>query len=234
MTTLSRPLQYHCPPRTEQGYSLVELLVAMAVSGIVIAGTYAGYTFFAQQQQVLLAQTEVDRNALRSIDLIASDIRMAGFKDYFNPNVMSSGQPIVITTESPGDIRLVYDEYDASGTLFRALIRYSLVPYTPAGGVTRNRLVREWRRCVNPAAFCDLASTTIIQGLATGEPMLDWVTSFTVKGLNPRASGSFSGQYQTVEVTFSVQSPKKIEGTPRIITKNFSFLTRAKNVSIVP
>ncbi len=35
------------------GYTLVELLVALAVSSIVIAGTYAGYTVFAKQQQLL-------------------------------------------------------------------------------------------------------------------------------------------------------------------------------------
>jgi prepilin-type N-terminal cleavage/methylation domain-containing protein len=52
------------------GYILVELLVAIAVTSIVLAGTYAAYTFFAQQQQTLLAQTEVDHNALRAIDLI--------------------------------------------------------------------------------------------------------------------------------------------------------------------
>ena len=36
------------------GYTLVELLVAIAVTSIVLAGTYAAYTFFAQQQQALL------------------------------------------------------------------------------------------------------------------------------------------------------------------------------------
>ena len=50
------------------GYTLVELLVAVVVTSIVLAGTYAAYTFFSRQQQALLAQTGVDRGALRAID----------------------------------------------------------------------------------------------------------------------------------------------------------------------
>jgi len=140
-------------PFPESGYTLVELLVALAVSSIVIAGTYAGYSFFSQQHQVLTAQTEVDRNALRAIDLFKSDVRMAGYLDYNDTNAMPGNQAINIIASNPGNIIFVYDDYDSSGTLYRALIRYYLNPYTPAGGTTRNRLTREWRRCTNPSHF---------------------------------------------------------------------------------
>ncbi|WP_114638706.1 PulJ/GspJ family protein [Polynucleobacter necessarius] len=86
----------------EQGYTLVELLVALAVSSIVIAGTYAGYSFFSQQQQVLSAQTEVDRNALRAIDLFKSDVRVAGYLDYNDTNPMPGNQAINIISSKPG------------------------------------------------------------------------------------------------------------------------------------
>lgn len=218
----------------ELGYTLVELLVALAVSSIVIAGTYAGYSFFSQQHQVLTAQTEVDRNALRAIDLFKSDVRMAGYLDYNDTNVMSGNQAINIVSSNPGNIIFVYDDYDSSGTLYRALIRYYLSPYTPASGTTRNRLLREWRRCTNPASFCDLASSTPVYGGSSGEPILDWVTTFTVQGLNAKSSGTFNGQYQTIQAYLLVQSPRKIEGTTRIVSKTFTVITRAKNVSLVP
>lgn len=218
----------------ELGYTLVELLVALAVSSIVIAGTYAGYSFFSQQHQVLTAQTEVDRNALRAIDLFKSDVRMAGYLDYNDTNVMSGNQAINIVSSNPGNIIFVYDDYDSSGTLYRALIRYYLSPYAPSGGTTRNRLLREWRRCTNPASFCDLASSTPVYGGSSGEPILDWVTTFTVQGLNAKSSGTFNGQYQTIQAYLLVQSPRKIEGTTRIVSKNFTVITRAKNVSLVP
>ncbi len=217
------------------GYTLVEMLVAMAVTSIVLAGTYAAYTFFAQQQQSLSAQTDVDRGALIAIDLMQSDIRMAGFKDFSDPYPMSATQPIVITSANPGDLSLVFDDYPPSGTpIYRTLVRYYLAPYTPQGGTTRNRLYRERRQCNDPSVFCTRNNSTIMSGADTGEPLLDWVSTFAVKGLNPKASGSFANQYQTLQVSMIVASPKKIEGTTRSVTKNFTFLGRAKNVSLVP
>ena len=228
------PMIYLHSVRLSFGYTFVELMVAMAVTSIVLAGTYAGYTFFSQQQQALLAQTEVSRNALRAIDLFEADIRMAGFKDYFDANVMLSNQPITISASNPGDIQFVYDDYDSSGVLYRAFVRYYLGPYTSSTGVTRNRLLREWRKCSNPSTICDSSNSVAMYGSTSGEPLLDWVTTFSVAGLNPKLSGSFINQPQTVKVTLIVQSPKKIEGTTNTVTKSFTFLTRAKNVSLVP
>ena len=219
---------------SSHGYTLVEMLVAMAVTSIVLAGTYAAYTFFAQQQQSLLAQTEVDRGALRAIDLMQSDIRMAGFKDYLDVNAMPSSQAIVIANSTPGDVRFVYDDYDNSGSLYRALVRYYLAGFTSPSGRTRNRLLREWRKCNDPSQVCDLGNSTPLTGSANGEPVLDWVSNFSVKGLSPRLSGSFTNQYQTIQVNLVVDSPKKIEGTVRKVSKSFTFLARAKNVSMVP
>ncbi len=218
---------------TSAGYTLVELLVAMAVTSIVLAGTYAAYSLFSQQQQALLAQTEVDRGALRTIDLMQSDIRMAGFKDYADTNAMPASQAILIANSNPGDISLVYDDYDTGGGLYRALIRYYLAD-APTG-TPRKRLLREWRKCNDPSLTCDVSSSTPMNSASsTGEPVLDWVTTFNVQGLNPKPSGTFKNQYQTVQVNLVVDSPKKIEGTTRKVTKNFTFLARAKNVSLVP
>jgi hypothetical protein len=71
-------------------------------------------------------------------------------------------------------------------------------------------------------------------GGSSGEPILDWVTSFTVQGLHAKSSGSFSGQYQSIQAYLAIQSPQKIEGSIRVVKKNFTFITRAKNVSLVP
>lgn len=216
-----------------QGYTLVELLVAIAVTSIVLAGSYAAYTFFAQQQQSLLAQTEVDRNALRAIDLIQSDIRMAGFKDYSDPNAMPATQAIVINSSTPGDIRLVYDDFDTTGSLYRALVRYYLAD-APTG-TPRKRLLREWRKCSNPSITCDLSNSIPLNGAsASGEPLLDWVNTFVVQGLNAKPAGTFKDQFQTIEVNLVLDSPNKIEGTVRKVSKSFTFLARAKNVSLVP
>ena len=62
---------------TSQGYTIIELMVALVVSAIVIAGTYAGYSFFRQQHELLTKKTALNRNTLKAIDLIQSDIHQA-------------------------------------------------------------------------------------------------------------------------------------------------------------
>jgi prepilin-type N-terminal cleavage/methylation domain-containing protein len=220
--------------RSHEGYTFIELMVALAVSSIVIAGSYAGYSLLARQQQLLNAQTSLDRNALRVVDLIQSDIRMAGYKDYQSPNIMQPSQSVVIST--PADLVLVFDDYDSNNTLYRALVHYSLEPFTSAvSGLTRNRLVRDWRICNNPSIGCDLTSSTSkYSGTSKGQPILDWVTNFSVSGLSAKTSGTFLGVYQAVQIKLQVATPDKIEGTNISVSKDFNFLTRVKNVSMVP
>jgi prepilin-type N-terminal cleavage/methylation domain-containing protein len=218
----------------DAGYTLVELMVGLAVSSIVIAGTYAGYTVFSKQQQLLQLQTEYDRNAMRAIELISADIRVAGYKDYQNPNAMAANQPISILSGTPGDLVLVFDDYDQVGNLYRALIHYYLQPFTPGTGTTRNRLFREWRKCNNPALLCTLGNSSPIYGSSNGEPVLDWVVSFTTQGLYPKLYGSFATQFQAVQIILTVGSGKVIEGTSKSVNSTYSFISRARNVSMVP
>ena len=221
--------------RGQHGYTLVEMLVAMAVTSIVLAGTYAAYSFFARQQQLILSQTELSRNAMRAIDLMQTDIRMAGFKDYNDPDVMQSNQPIVIAQSNPADLRLVYDEYDTGGSVKRMLTRYYTKTYTAAeSGLQRDRILRQVRRCNDPSVFCDLSNSTLTSTDPDGEPLLDWVDQFVVTGQNPKTVGSFKNQFQTLKIVLTLKSPRKLEGAVKDTTKNFTFIARAKNVSLVP
>ncbi len=219
----------------QQGYTLVEMLVAMAVTAIVLAGTYAAYGFFARQQQLILSQTELSRNAMRAVDLIKSDVSIAGFKDVNDPDVMLPAQPIVIAQNNPADIRLVNDEYDAGGSIKRMLTRYYTKSHTVAeSGIQRDRILRQVRLCINPAVFCDLTNSTLVSTDPDGEPLLDWVEQFSVTGQNLKTAGSFKDQFQTLKIVLTLKSPKKLEGAVKDTTKNFSFIARAKNVSLVP
>lgn len=219
----------------QQGYTLVEMLVAMAVTSIVLAGTYAAYSFFARQQQLVLSQTELSRNAMRAVDLIQTDIRQAGYRDYNDPAVMQAAQPIVIASSAPGDLRLVYDEVSSSGSVQRVLIRYYTKTYTAAeSGVQRDRILRQVRRCNDTSIFCDTVTSTLIGTNPDGEPLLDWVEQFVVTGQNSKPAGTFKDQFQTLNIRLTLKSPAKLEGAVKDTTKNFSFIARAKNVSLVP
>ena len=133
------------------GYTLIELLIALVVSSIVIAGSYAGYTFFRQQYELLTKKTQINRNILRAMNIIQSDILQAGYKDYQSSDTMLSTQPIRINPLLPApqntgsDYTLVFQDVGTD----RALVRYFLATYTPSGKATsgsRQRLYRDWRR----------------------------------------------------------------------------------------
>ncbi len=237
-------------PKKSSGYTIIELLIALVVSSIVIAGSYAGFTFFRQQYELLIKKTELNRNTLKVINLIQSDILQAGYKDYQSPDAMLSTQPIRISPLLPApqttgsDFTLVFDDVDASSVTYRALVRYYVATYTPTGKSTlaaRQRLYRDWRRCTNPAVECFITNSTPIYELGmdqtsglNGSPILDHVKNFKVTGLTPKNSGSFQNQFQTLQVEIEVGSPNRIEGTTKTVSKKFTFFARAKNVSLVP
>jgi prepilin-type N-terminal cleavage/methylation domain-containing protein len=87
--------------KKEEGMTLVELLVAMAISGIVVA---AVYTAFITQQKSYTVQDQVaetQQNARVGLDLIAREVRMAGY-----------GQPdwaLNADTDGDGDDEAVTD-----------------------------------------------------------------------------------------------------------------------------
>ena len=229
------------------GYTLIELLIALVVSSIVIAGSYAGYTFFRQQYELLTKKTQINRNILRAMNIIQSDILQAGYKDYQSSDTMLSTQPIRINPLLPApqitgsDFTLVFQDVGTD----RALVRYFLATYTPSGKATsgsRQRLYRDWRRCNNPAVECFISnstSTKLEEGIdrtlgLNGSPILDHVKTFKVTGLNPKNSGSFQNQFQTLQVEVEVGTSNPIEGTTKTVSKKFTFFARAKNVSLVP
>ena len=71
----------------QQGFTLTELLVAMAMVGIVMAAVYSTYK---SQQDTYVAQeqvAEMQQNLRASLYQMARDLRMAGFNPLRAPNV---------------------------------------------------------------------------------------------------------------------------------------------------
>lgn len=250
-----------------RGYTLVEMLVAMAVTSIVLAGTYAAYGFFAKQQKLLLSQTELTRNAMRAIDLIETDIRMAGFTDHCCTNgQQNTKQPITMTSVSSGkELSIVFDNQTPNGYAYREFVHYYLNP-------TNNRLYRERRFCNDLNDLCDRNSSTAFSEILKcedpndppqrdvyctkfnfpkvvytphigdpndddryeGDPLLGSVEKFEITGMNPKSSGTFTNQYHTLKIQLELKSTAMLEGSMKDINKIFTFVARAKNVSLVP
>ncbi len=64
---------------SNKGFSLVEMMIALAISGIIISGVYAAFqsqqTSYVVQEQIV----EIQQNARFSLDILTNDLRMAGF-----------------------------------------------------------------------------------------------------------------------------------------------------------
>ncbi|XOF32946.1 MAG: prepilin-type N-terminal cleavage/methylation domain-containing protein [Candidatus Electrothrix sp. YB6] len=78
------------------GFTLVELMVAMVISGLVIAGIIGVYTIQQRSYTVQEQVSELQQKGRSALDFMARDIRMAGFDDA--DNNCTSG---VITTANP-------------------------------------------------------------------------------------------------------------------------------------
>lgn len=77
----------------EQGFTLVELLVAMAMVGIVVAASYSTYK---SQQDSYVAQeqvAEMQQNLRASLYQMAKAIRMAGFNPQRAPDIKGFMEP---------------------------------------------------------------------------------------------------------------------------------------------
>lgn len=116
-----------------QGFTLVELLVAMAIGTIVLASIYGAYLV---QQRHYIAQSQVaemQQNIRAGMNLITRDIRMAGYdpSGEANAKIERIEQDLLyVTIDTNGDGKvddagehIVYDLYTSPTTGFATLGR---------------------------------------------------------------------------------------------------------------
>ena len=112
-----------------RGFTLIEILVTMAILGIV---TMAIYSLYLTTQRTATTQDEVvelQQNLRIAMDQMVRDIRMAGFVVAFSdppienaPNAPVEGDAFIMNTASPSGRAARIDEDES-------------VPSSPAGGV---------------------------------------------------------------------------------------------------
>ena len=95
--------------RSNQGFTLTELLVAMVISGIVAAGIYS--TFYSQQKSYLTQEqiAAMQQNLRGAMHLLGRDIRMAGY----NPTGFATTG---IQTAQANSVRFTMDITNDAGT----------------------------------------------------------------------------------------------------------------------
>jgi prepilin-type N-terminal cleavage/methylation domain-containing protein len=123
----------------QKGITLIELLVALVILGLVVAGIYRVFVAQSKAYTVQDQVVEVQQNVRSAMELLLRDLRMAGFDDDNTPliNVLSPIIPgdhsITVSYEYNGAIRTVVYTVDGSSKLKRNQIPPDSPPIEPDG-----------------------------------------------------------------------------------------------------
>ncbi len=109
---------------TNDGFTLVEVLITLAIASVIMTGVYAA--FKAQQNSYIVQEqvAEVQQNIRAGLDIIVSEIRMAGF----DPERTAGAG---ITTVAAGQISFTQDLNGDGDTLdTNEIVDYGFTPAT--------------------------------------------------------------------------------------------------------
>src|SRR5215203_4510009 len=100
----------HARLRSEDGYTLVELLICMVILGIILAPLATSFTSALRSQATIQRREEAQENARTALQRMEADIHCAGNNtsvDQNDPLVPSSGFTLTLSEnnhDSPGQV----------------------------------------------------------------------------------------------------------------------------------
>ncbi len=123
----------------EKGVTLIELLIALVISGIIVAAIYRMFVAQTRSYTVQDQVAEVQQNVRNAMERMVKDLRMAGFDDDRTPFtypsaavVNAADNSITVSYEHNGSIRQVTYSVNASNQLVRNQVPAD--PGAEAGG----------------------------------------------------------------------------------------------------
>ena len=142
----------------KKAFTLVEMLVALAVSAVIISATYASYQLVQQQFKKNADITELHSSGRAIVQLLEREIRMAGYEFRDNKGLMTYGaisSPIIITDSGNkccDEVTIIYDEVEdtvnaqgvvTSSTVERIKVRFFTRAHSSSNKGSRFRLYRQ-------------------------------------------------------------------------------------------
>jgi len=196
------------------GYSLVELLLAMVVGTVVLGAAYSSYFVIAHQHSLLAARSQIQESALPTLHLLERHTRSAGLiamDSNLDPVFSSIADPIVITDSNNACCDQLRITYDLSDGTAREQVTFFVMPRTAP---VRNALfmdIDQW----NGVSWTNTVNDALV---------VDYVDDFQAE----ISSFTLTGRPKTIDLSMILHSPIVLNA-PRTFTKpsynvgNFDF-----------
>ena len=236
------------PQNNMRGYTIIELMIALVVSAIVIAGSLAGFNIIEKQFNEVNLETALDRQAANFIRELQKDISMAGYKEFQGDISMSGSEAIQFEStpyddgNNPGQIvqeefRVTYDAKDDTDVTYRKNVRYQCKKLSGASALDLFQCQKTVAKCIASPCIGAFSFGSNVIDVATDlkeETEITRVKEFSItrdnfKDLPGTVYDGFPQVLRIKLVLFGEDKSKGVDG----IEKIYHFSIRARNISMI-
>tara|TARA_B110000196_G_C21114702_1_gene649805 strand:- start:728 stop:1591 length:864 start_codon:yes stop_codon:yes gene_type:complete len=188
---------------SNRGFTLIEVLVSMAIGAIILAALFLSFIMFSRTYDLQREMTRNQENGRLLLDYMANEIRNAGYSHFNSGSPVPVNQAIIleapITNSASGgtlptdcgeSISIMFDivpsESDmGSRNFIRKQITYKAESYQPGGQAALARCRLKRYQChygynSGSSSFSALNTANYPCDLSTGEVVLDYVYDLSV------------------------------------------------------
>ena len=235
------------PQNNMRGYTIIELMIALVVSAIVIAGSLVGFNIIEKQFNEINLEIALDRQAANFIRELQKDISMAGYKEFQGVTSMSGNEAIQFESnpyddgDNPGQIvqeefRVTYDAKDDADVTYRKNVRYQCTKLSGASASDLFQCQKTVTRCIaSPCSYPFSGSKVIdVAKDLKEEAEINRVKEFSITRDNIKdLPGSvYDGFPQLLRIKLVLSGDDKSKGVDGI-EKIYHFSIRARNISMI-
>tara|TARA_B100000768_G_scaffold171094_1_gene178101 strand:+ start:634 stop:1368 length:735 start_codon:yes stop_codon:yes gene_type:complete len=232
-----------------KGYTIVELMIALVVSSIVIAGSLVGFNIIEKQFNEVNLETALDRQAANFILELQKDISMAGYKDFQGAISMSASEAIQFESppfddgDNPGQIvqgefRITYDAKDNADVTYRKNVRYQCQKFSGSLGTSNLYQCQKYVvKCItSPCTGAFSFGGNVIdvaKDLQEGAE-INRVKEFSITRDNFKdlPGTVYDGSPQVLRINLVLLGENKSKGVGEM-EKVYHFSIRARNISMI-
>ena len=230
-----------------RGYTIIELMIALVVSAIVIAGSLVGFNIIEKQFNEINLEIALDRQAANFIRELQKDISMAGYKEFQGVTSMSGNEAIQFESDpyddgdNPGQIvqeefRVTYDAKDDADVTYRKNVRYQCKKLSGASASDLFQCQKTVTRCIASPCTYPFSGSKVIDVAKDlkEEAEINRVKEFSITQDNIKdlPGTVYDGFPQLLRIKLVLSGDDKSKGVDGI-EKIYHFSIRARNISMI-